>query len=374
MDKSKIKIPERFKDHPIFNEIICGTNFGFMAKRGYYLRPEVINQPEEMAKSGVNWTTLNMNFCQDKYTSEKVYLDFEFSSSDYEIMEMAKRLHDNGIKVLFKPCLTCLDGVWMGKVSFPAHKDSQQIAGVTNHYAENWFKSYREAYKYFCDLANRAGMDSMMIGCEYFGIEGEDEQWAKVIEEVRANYDQPITYEFTPVSYDYATAPATYKHDWFGDLDYLSYSYYPPAAAYSEISAEDLKNLDSSKMPAKTMEQMCEYMAHHNAHVDEVCRYFGNMPVAFTEFGTRSSHGNIMRPATTRYRSYYDGKEQADYMEASFRTFGQLPQWMGMFWWKWDETQYRPHYHDDPNGDKGFTIQGKPAEEVMRRWCMKNKK
>ena len=30
MDKSKVRIPERFADHPIFNELICGTNFGFM--------------------------------------------------------------------------------------------------------------------------------------------------------------------------------------------------------------------------------------------------------------------------------------------------------------------------------------------------------
>ena len=40
MDKTKVNIPERFKDHPIFNEQILGTNFGFMAKRGWYLREE----------------------------------------------------------------------------------------------------------------------------------------------------------------------------------------------------------------------------------------------------------------------------------------------------------------------------------------------
>ena len=49
----------------------------------------------------------------------------------------------------------------------------------------------------------------------------------------------------------------------------------------------------------------------------------------------------------------------------------ELPEWMGFLWWKWDETQYRPHYHTDPRGDKGFTIQGKPAEEVMRKWVKK---
>ena len=39
MDISKVTIPEKFRNHPIFNELICGTNFGFMAKRGYYNLP-----------------------------------------------------------------------------------------------------------------------------------------------------------------------------------------------------------------------------------------------------------------------------------------------------------------------------------------------
>lgn len=87
----------------------------------------------------------------------------------------------------------------------------------------------------------------------------------------------------------------------------------------------------------------------------------------------RSAHGCIMRPYDYLWETYYDGQEQADYMEASFQTFWEIPQWMGFFWWKWDETQIRPHYYGDPNGDKGFTIQGKPAENVFRRWVGKEK-
>ena len=52
MDRTKVRVPDRFSDHPIFNELICGTNFGFMARRGYYLQEEVKKQPELMAKSG----------------------------------------------------------------------------------------------------------------------------------------------------------------------------------------------------------------------------------------------------------------------------------------------------------------------------------
>ncbi len=61
-------------------------------------------------------------------------------------------------------------------------------------------------------------------------------------------------------------------------------------------------------------------------------------------------------------------------MEASLRIFWDLPQWMGFFWWIWDEAQDIPRYAGEPNGEHGFTIQGKPAEEVMKRWALKNKK
>ena len=46
-----------------------------------------------------------------------------------------------------------------------------------------------------------------------------------------------------------------------------------------------------------------------------------------------------------------------------------LPFWMGLSWWKWDETQKnRPHYSDDPAKDRGFVIYGKKACDVLRKW------
>ena len=365
MDKTKVVIPERFKDHPMFNELICGTNFGFMAKRGYYLQDEIKKQPELMAKAGINWTTLNMNFCQSTYFSQKVYLDFEFSTGEMEIAETAKRLHDNGIKILFKPCLTPLDGSWMGCVNFPPSHGMKQIAGVDNDYWKKWFKSFTEAEKYFADLAERIGMDAMIIGAEYEGTEGQNEYWENIIKEVRGIYFNPISYEFTPSSRK--------LHDlkWFEGLDFLSYSYYPPACEANMDYLDPNQNDGAKDNPTKTVEDMVSYLEPRKKRIESISQRFGNKPIAFTEYGTRSAHGCIMQPYNFLWETHYDGQEQADYMEASFRTFVDVPQWMGLFWWKWDETQYRPHYHTDPRGDKGFTIQGKPAEDVMRKWVKK---
>jgi len=366
MDKN-IRIPERFKDHRIFNELICGTNFGFMAKRGYFATEEAKKQPELMAKMGVNCTTLNMNLCQEKYFSRKLFLDFEFSSSEGEITEMAKRLHDNGIMVVLKPCLTSLDGAAMGCVGFPSRDCLSQIQGVQTDYWKDWFHSYTEAMKYFADLSERAGIDALMIGAELYGTEGQEEYWNNLIEKVRDNYSNPITYEFTFASRN------RFDLNWIKKTDFLSYSYYPPAADANMPRLDPAYNPTAKDIPNYTVEDMVKYLEPRKKRMASIIERFDNMPILFTEYGVRSSHGCIMQPYNFLWDTPYDGEEQANYMEASFRTFTEVEGWMGLLWWKWDETQDRPHYAGDPNGDKGFTVQGKPAEEVMRRWFAKNK-
>ena len=359
LDKTKVVIPEQFKDHPIFNEHIYGTNFGFLAKRGYYFRPEVQAQPELMKKRGVNWTTVNMNFCQPTYFSRHCFLDFEYSTGELELAEIVKRLHANGIKVLFKPCLTNLDGSWMGLVDFP--ENTRQIEGVNVSYWDEWFGHFTEGAKYFADLAERLEMDAMIIGAEYLGTEGQNARWENVISEVRKIYSGPISYEFTPDSRK--------KHNlkWFEKLDFLCHSYYPPACPRSE---EDYWDIDANTIPDYSLDEMVEFLDSRKNKIMSVSERFGNKPIVFTEFGVRSSHGSIMYPTEIDWKARYDGEMQANYMEAGFKTFSQVPQWMGFFWWKWDETQNRPNYHTDPAGDKGFTIQGKPAEEVFKRYAL----
>ena len=370
MEKTTIRIPERFKDHPIFNEKICGTNFGFMSKRGYYLRDDIKKQPELMREAGINWTTLNMNFCQERYYDQKHFLDFEFSSGEYELSETVRRLHDNGIRVLFKPCLTCLDGVQMGRISFPSPGTSSQIEGVYADYWGKWFRSFTEVIKYFADFSEQVGMDALILGAEYAGTEEQNDHWMKVIEAARQNYSNPLTYETTRGILN------RYHTDWLKELDFLSISYYPgacePKSQYSNGNMDSSYNPFAKENPSKNADEMVDYLVNVSKAQDVIrdfSRKFNNMPVAMTECGTRSAHGCIMQPFNFKWDTYYDGQEQADYMEACFRTFWDMPEWMGLFWWKWDETQDRPQYKGDPNGDKGFTVQGKPAEAVMRKWC-----
>ena len=359
-----INIPEKFKDHPIFNELVCGTNFGFMNKRGYYATENAKEQPALMNKMGINWTTLNVNLCQEKVFSRKLFMDFEYTSTDTEIVEMTKLLHDNGVRVILKPCLTPLDGAAMHKVQFPNETDCRHIEGVRTDYWREWFNSYIEGMRYYAQLAERAGIDALMIGAECVPTEGQNEYWEEVIEEVRKHYSGPITYEFTFVS------RKMFNLEWINKVDFLAYSYYPPAAPPTP-NMNHVSNPEAINRPTPTVEEMKEYLSSRKERIKSIMERFGNKPILFTEYGIRSAHGCSMYPTNYLWDTPYNGEEQANYMEASFQTFMDVPGWMGLLWWKWDETQRRPQYHGDPNGDRGFTIQGKPAEKVMRDWFTK---
>ena len=370
---NKNLIPEKFKNHPIFNELVVGMNYGFMAKKGYYNTEYAKKQPKLMADMGVNWVTLNANFCMEHLASTRCFLDFEYSSTETELIEMAKRMHDAGINIMLKPCMTLLDGTWMGRVHFPADCEATQISGVKLEYWKKWFHSFTETTKYFAEIAEKAGIESYLIGAEYFGTEGQDEGWIKAIEAAREYYNGPISYEFIPRSF--AQNPlkeiGTNKLEWLNYLDFLSLSTYPSARPFNE-GYSIASNPGVKDLPPVSLESMMDFLRPEVERVNAIIEKF-QKPMLFTEIGARSSRGNTVRPADYRWPSIYDGDEQANYMEAVFRTFTGIDNWLGLLWWKWDETQDRPHYTTDPAGEQGFTIQGKPAEKVFQKWLNSNK-
>jgi hypothetical protein len=102
------------------------------------------------------------------------------------------------------------------------------------------------------------------------------------------------------------------------------------------------------------------------------CRKFAEAykkPFYFGECGCCATAGSAKLPYFWNNGGGYDGSEQARYLEAVVKAFGPEDWYRGLFWWKWDEQNHRPQFKDDPAGDKGFTIDGKPVAEVFKRWC-----
>jgi hypothetical protein len=83
-----------------------------------------------------------------------------------------------------------------------------------------------------------------------------------------------------------------------------------------------------------------------------------------TEIGYKSADRTAEQPWLWRSEEPVDLEEQARCYEAMFRTLWDRSWFKGIFVWKW----FPGFDTSRSDSDRGFTPQGKPAEEVLRRW------
>jgi hypothetical protein len=322
---------------------IKGVSFGFLAKKGYYCSKEGYREIDRICNSGVNWVALIATVMQDSYYSTRMYADFEYTPSDYELIETIRKFHENGIKVMLKPMIECHDSVWRGSIGFP--HGHQQIQGIVTDYWGEWFKNYSVCMTHYGKLAEMTNVEMLCLGCEMLGAEPMEDYWPEIIKEVRSCYNGLITYNA-----DQYFPERPFVRKWFSLLDVLGISFYtgtPRKNPSAEEIAGDLR-------PAAVQ-------------IAQITEETG-VPLFFAECGARSVVDGTKTPCAFQNSGSYDGEAQANYLKAVIRTFSEYEWWKGLLWWKWDEQQVRPHYKQ-PGGDTGFTIYGKPAADVMSRWC-----
>lgn len=312
-----------------------------MARRGWYESEEARREVDRMAAAGVDCVALMVNVMQERYSSTRMFSDFRFTVSDWELLEIIEAIRARGMRVMLKPVIECHDSVWRGQIRFP--EGDQQIQGVVTDYWGPWFESLTASLVHYARLATRGRAEMFCLGCELRGTETRSDDWRRVLGRVRDVYEGVVTYN---AAGHYSLRPGELP-DWYRDLDLLALSYY--AGADVEPTVEAL-----SEALAPTVERL-----------GEVSRDVG-LPLLFAEVGCRSVEGAVRCPAQHQNVADYDGQVQATWLEAIWRLFSGQSWWAGMFWWKWDEQQDRPQY-DRPGGDTGFTVAGKPAEETMGR-------
>ena len=66
----------------------------------------------------------------------------------------------------------------------------------------------------------------------------------------------------------------------------------------------------------------------------------------------------------------YDGMEQADFYQAVLESFWDESWFTGFVWWSWPPKMYP---RDEAETRADFPIYGKPAEDVVKKWYIKNR-
>lgn len=320
-----------------------GMSYGYRAGRGGFAPADVERDAAAMAALGIDSVALHVHIAQETFASTRLFADIRATASDEELLAAIAVFRSHGIRVMLKPMVESQDSAWQGWIRFP-DDGNEQIAGIRTDYWARWFESFTHWLVHYAGLAERAGVEVFCVGCELVGTMDQSSHWTAAIAAVRRVFSGWVTFNT-----DHSALHA--PRDWFEGLDVLSISYYVSIASQAGETVEQMR---------ATLEPLADELGEQAAAL--------GMPVVFGEIGARSRVGTATLPWDYQTRAPYSGQEQAEYLEAILSTFWTRPWWRGLYWWKWEERQDRPLYREDPAGDLGFTIAGKPAENTMRAW------
>jgi hypothetical protein len=310
-----------------------GFSYGYDARRGMFADAGARESVARMAKLGCDWSAVCVKVAQDTYASTYFGFDYRHTLTDREIEGMVKIHKEHGLKVCLKPMVNCADGVWRARIDFP---DPEY--GKTDYWSE-WFSCYKAFILHYAELAEFTGCEMLCVGCELLGTERKTEHWRGLIKSVREVYGGLLVYN--------ANHGDERGVEWFTDTDYIGTSAYYPV----------------TKIPGDSAENMLRGWLDVKGGLKELSDEHGGKKIIFMEIGCRSARGCATMPWDfTRRDLPYDEDEQANFYSSCFEAFAGEEWFGGFFWWDW--------YTLLPSvaGEKGFSIYGKKAEEVVRKW------
>lgn len=279
---------------------------------------------------GINWVGLAAYCYQEDPRSVEVDCHREDAptTSDDELVARAELAHRLGLRVMLHPQLISLHG------DFP----------IVNHGSDEeawaqWFESYTSFVTHYARLAKTIRADYLVIGNEMAGSSQRESEWRAVVAAARQEYSGHITYA--------AHYWDVYSVAWWDAVDAIGVNPYFPLTGSDHPTLDQLEG--AWRPIVFQLEQLSEIW---------------DRPVLITEIGYPNMDGanywgGWSNPFCANLQ--LDPQEQADLHEALLASFEGNPWWLGVFWWAWDTNPA-----DGPYSILG-SVQGKPAEDVLRR-------
>ncbi len=303
---------------------------------------------DRLAALNVNWISQTPFGWQRSAGAPEVVLATSgrvwWGESDEGLADAARRARKRGIRTILKPHVWIRDrsdGRWRGNIDFSTPEEW-----------DRWWASYRRFILHYAELAESTGMEVLCIGTELrSAVLNRPEAWRRLIADVRSVYEGELTYS--------ANWYLEFEEVPFWDaLDYIGLQVYFPLA--------------DSAATALTLDELKSAWGPHVKLIEAVQQRVGK-PVLFTEVGYRSTADAAVEPWVWRSNAPVDLELQAACYEAMFRTFWRKPWFAGTHVWKWFPEGSTPFggrraRRHALQRERGFTPQGKPAEEVLGRW------
>ena len=325
-----------------------GVTFGFYARNGVLGSDWARTEVDRMLELNVSHVVLTPIVMQETPHTTRQYRDFEVTPNDHELYCLVEYMRETGLEVTLRPMLETQDGG--GRLQVWFQPDRERIPGRVSDHWKRWFDSMVLRSRHYAKIAEDTG-------CSRYGLDSEldrtihkQSHWKDVVKEVRSVFSGKVTSCHTTHCglIDWEAEMQNPDH-WWRDLDELQLSCYEAGA----------------DAPGWSVEQMIEKLKSGRDRFRKLAESYGK-PISFGECGCASSVGAAMTPSGWGRAKEYSPMEQANYLEAVLTLFWEEPWWAGLYWWKWDEHLKRSSTDGDPAVDRGFTLYGKPAAEVMK--------
>ena len=298
----------------------CGMTWGWTGVRATWSTPEAADSMRLMREAGVTWTAVAFGALQATAQSTEIDVDAQPTVTDDEVRWAIREAKSLGMKVCLKPVVNVADGTWRAFIGF----FDQAVPGEPS-WAE-WFASYTRFLLRYAVIAEAEGCELFCIGCEMVQADGREAEWRALIEELRAVYSGPITYNCDKYQED--------RLSWWDAVDVISSSGYYPTGTWTE----------------------------HLDRIGGVVERAGK-PFFFMEAGCPSREGSPARPNDWTLEGAPSERAQADYYREMFVACDQREWMRGFMLWDWPAVLYSP---DEAASNDDYCVYAKEAEAVVR--------
>lgn len=266
-----------------------------------------------------NFVTFVPNALQDTPQSETIFMGRETVNED-ELKEMILFAREQGMKVAIKPTVNCKNGTWRAHINF----FDEDVPCEPKW--RNWFASYTKFQLRFAKVAEETGCEMFIPGCEMVMSERREEEWRRLIGEIRKVYSGLISYNTDKYQEDHVK--------WWDAVDVISSSGYYPIDKWDQ-------ELD---------------------RIEKVVKKY-NKPFFFAETGCMSMKGSNLTPNDWTLLDDSDPEGQKAWFEAMFKACNKRDWVKGTCIWSWSSRLYN---ENDIDRQRNYDLYGKPAAEVVR--------
>jgi hypothetical protein len=258
--------------------------------------------------------------------------DTHWSLTDDGLLHVARLARQVGIRVVLLPTLAdFVDGRWRGEIEMNDERGWQ-----------TWLASYEQFILHCARLATRMDAVGFSIGTELRSTVHRAAWWRTLVTKVRRRFSGWLTYAANWDDFDHVL--------WWSALDFVG------VQAYFELG--------TPATGSDPVSHLVEAWAPIRDRLASLSARFGRR-VLFTEIGYKSHSNATARPWQWELSGSPDPSLQRAAYDAAFRVFWREPWFAGFYWWKWKSNATKDDQHD-----RDFSPQGKPAEQVLRRYYL----